>query len=280
MLSIDGHPTPKGATTNQFPTFVSNFLPISTSYKLLIANLLTARRKTMSNSTVGAAVMPQAKSPIERMIGVFVSPEATMQDIAARPSWVLPLIIIMVVSGLSGFFLQDAILQTQLEAMEQRNMSAEQIEQARSTMEKVIPYTAPLLPLIFTPLMYLIIAGVLMLAGNVILGGETKFSTLFATTCWSGMISILGSLITVPIMLKRQVMESATSLSTLLSPDSKDTFLYNLFSQIDLFWIWWVVVIGFGFAAAYKFSTRKAMATVFTLWAIYVVIAVALKTIF
>src|SRR5574341_1273278 len=158
MLSIDGHPMPKGATTIQFPTFVSNFLPISTSYKLLIANLLTARRKTMSNSTVGAAVMPQAKSPIERMIGVFVSPEATMQDIAARPSWILPLIIIMVVSGLSGFFLKDAILQTQLEAMEQRNMSAEQIEQARSTMEKVMPYTAPPMPLIFTPVMYLIIA--------------------------------------------------------------------------------------------------------------------------
>ncbi len=234
----------------------------------------------LSNSSVGATVMPQAKGPLERMVGVFVSPEATMQDVAARPSWVLPLIIIMLVSGLSGFFLKDAILKTQLEAMEKRNMSAEQIERASSTMEKVLPYTAPLLPLIFTPLMYTIIAGVLMFVGNVILGGESKFSSLFAITCWSGMISVLGSIINVPIMAKKLVMESATSLGSLLPSEENKTVLYHLLSQIDLFWIWWVAVIGFGVAAIYKFPTRKAMTMVFTLWAIYVVVAVASKSIF
>jgi hypothetical protein len=94
------------------------------------------------------------------------------------------------------------------------------------------------------------------------------------------MISVLGSIINIPVMANRQVMESATSLSILLSPDAKDTFLYNLLSQIDLFWIWWVVVMGFGLAAAYKFSTRKAMTTVFVLWAIFVAISVGVKSMF
>lgn len=234
----------------------------------------------LSNSSVGAAVMPQAKNPIQRLIGVFVSPESTMQDIAARPSWVVPLIILMLSGALSGFFLKEAILQTQLEAMEKRNMTAEQIEQARPMMEKMMTYTAPLAPLVTTPIFYAIIAGVLMFVGNVILGGESKFSQLFAITCWSGMISVLGSIINVPIMAKKMVIESATSLSSLLPSEENKTLLYHLFSQIDLFWIWWVAVIGFGVAAVYKFSTRKAMTTVFTLWAIYVVIAVALKSIF
>jgi hypothetical protein len=94
------------------------------------------------------------------------------------------------------------------------------------------------------------------------------------------MISVLGSLINVPIMAQKLVMESATSLSSLLPSEENKTLLYHLFSQLDLFWLWWVAVIGFGVAAVYKFSTRKAMTTVFTMWVIYVVIAVALKSIF
>jgi hypothetical protein len=233
-----------------------------------------------SNSSAGAAVMPQAKSPIERLIGVFVSPESTMQDIAARPTWVVPLIILMLVGALSGYFLKDAILQTQLEGMEKRNMTAEQIEQARPMMEKMMTYTAPLAPLITTPIFYVIIAGVLMLVGNLILGGETRFPTIFSVTCWSGMISVLSSLINVPVMVNRQVMESATSVASLFPAEESPSFFHNLLGQIDLFWIWWVVVLGFGIAAAYKFSTRKAMTTVFILWAIFAVVAAAIKSLF
>lgn len=232
------------------------------------------------SEVVGAAVMPQSKSVFERIIGVFVSPESTMQDIAARPTWVVPLILIMLSSAVSGFFLKEAILQTQFEALEKRNMPAEQMEQARAMTESMIKYTAPVMPLIFTPLMYVIIAGVLLFTGNVILGGQTKFSTLFATSSWSGLISLLGSLIAVPVMVNRGTLDSPTSLSLFLSPDDKGTFLHNLLGQFDLFWIWWVVVLGFGFAAAYKFSTRKAMTTIFTLWAIYVLIATGLKSLF
>jgi hypothetical protein len=234
----------------------------------------------LSNSSVGAAVMPQSKNWLQRVVGVFVSPESTMQDIAARPSWVLPLVILMLSGALSGFFLKEAIMQTQLEAMEKRNMTAEQMQQAQPMMEKWINIASVAMPIITTPLFYLLIAGLLMFTGNVILGGEAKFSQLFAVTCWSGMISVLGSIINVPIMANKVVMESATSLSSLLPSEENKSLLYHLFSQIDLFWLWWVAVIGFGVVAVYKFSTRKAMTTVFTMWVIYVVIAVAIKSIF
>jgi hypothetical protein len=233
-----------------------------------------------SSEAYGVAVEPKAKSTLERIFGVFFSPAETMQDIAARPNWVLPLIILMVAGGLGGYFLTDTILQTQFEQMEKRNMTAEQIEQARPMMEKMITYTAPLAPLLTTPLFYLVIAGILMFVGNVVFGGETKFSKLFSVTCWSGMISVLGSLVNIPIMVNRQVMESATSLASLLPAEEEKSFFYNLLGQIDLFWIWWVVVLGFGVAAAYQFTTRKAMTAVFTLWGIYAVAAAALKLVF
>jgi hypothetical protein len=234
----------------------------------------------LSNQGVGAAVMPQTKSTFERIIGVFVSPEPTMQDIAARPSWLLPLIIVAIVSSVGGFFLKDAIVQQQLEAMEKRNMTVEQIEQSRPMMEKMINITAPLFGLIGTPVTYVIIAAIAMFVGSVILGGETKFAKLFSVICWSGLITVLSSVINIPVMVNRQALESATSLNILLSPDAKDTFIYNLLSQVDLFTIWWIVVVGFGFAAVYKFSTRKAMTTVFIVWAIIALASAGLKSMF
>jgi hypothetical protein len=53
-----------------------------------------------------------------------------------------------------------------------------------------------------------------------------------------------------------------------------------LLSQVDLFTIWWIVVVGFGFAAVYKFSTRKAMTTVFIVWAIIALASAGLKSMF
>ncbi len=232
------------------------------------------------SETVGAAVLPQSKGLFERIIGIFISPAETMRDIAARPSWLLPLLIVAVVASVGSIFLKDAIVQQQIEGMEKKNMSQEQIDQALPMMEKIMTYTVPLFALIMTPIWYLIIAGIGMFVGNVILGGETKYSTLFAVTCWSGLISVLSSLVNIPVMASRQVMESATSLGSFLPAVEHKTFLHHLFSQIDLFTIWWVAVLGFGVAAAYKFSRQKAMAIVFVVWAIFALGVAAFKSMF
>lgn len=231
------------------------------------------------SETIGAAVMPQSKSVFERIIGIFVSPEPTMQDIAARPSWLLPLLLVTVISAAGTYFLKDVIVQQEIEKMQQKNMPEEQIQQAMPFMDKM-GIIAPITVLVFTPVFYLIIAGVAMFIGNVILGGETKFSTLFAVTCWSGIITVLSSLINIPVMANRQSMESATSLGSFFAAGENKTFFHHLFSQVDLFMLWWVAVLGFGVAAAYKFSTKKAMTMVFVVWAIFALGGAAFKSMF
>lgn len=225
---------------------------------------------------VAAAAAP--KSVLERIIGVFTSPRATMEDIAARPTWVLPLILVVVVSMASGYFLQDVIADNAIAQMQEKNQDipAEQIEMTMK-WTKISSWIAPM---IATPIIYLVLAGVLMLAGSIILGGEAKFKSVFSIACWSGIITILSSLVNVPVMISRGVMESGTSLGALLPAEGDKTFINHLFEQIDLFYVWWVALLGFGVAAVYKFSTKKGMAVSFGLWGIFVVIAVILKSIF
>ncbi len=55
----------------------------------------------MATSPVPAAVPQAAISPFGRVIGVFFSPKATFEDIARKPSWLLPLIISTVLGILS-----------------------------------------------------------------------------------------------------------------------------------------------------------------------------------
>jgi len=231
------------------------------------------------SQTIGAAVLPQSKGLFERIIGIFISPAETMRDIAARPSWLLPLLLVAVVSSAGTYFLKDVIVQQEIEKMQKKNMTDEQIQQAMPIMN-MMGIIAPVSTLIVMPIMFLIFAGVGMFVGNVILGGETKFSTLFAVTCWSGLITVLSYFINIPVMANRQTMESATSLGSFFAAEENKTFFHHLLGQIDLFVLWWVVVLGFGIAAAYKFSTKKAMTTVFVVWAIFALSAAGFKLIF
>jgi hypothetical protein len=119
-----------------------------------------------------------------------------------------------------------------------------------------------------------------MFVGNTILGGEGKYKTVFSMVCWSGLISLLSSIVNIPVMKSKGVMETATNLASFLSPDDNKSVFYYFLSQIDLFTIWWLVVLGFGMAAVYRFSTNKGMTAAFGLWAIYLVVAVGIKAIF
>lgn len=232
------------------------------------------------SETIGAVAMPQSKGAFERIIGIFISPAETMRDIAARPTWLLPLILITVVSCVGSIFLKDAIVQQQIEGMRKKNMTEEQIQQALPMMEKIMTYTVPIFGLIMPPIIYLVLTGIGMFVGSVILGGETKFSTLFAVSCWSGLISVLSSLVNIPVMVSRVSMESATSLGSFFASEENKTFIHHLLGQIDLFMIWGLVVVGFGVAAAYKFSTKKAMTMVFVIWAIFAIGGAIFKSMF
>lgn len=232
----------------------------------------------MNTSGSSAVAMVAPKGVVERIIGIFTAPRATMEDIAANPTWIVPLIIVVLAAGIAGFFLKDVIVQNTITQMTEKNpnIPAEQLEAAG----KWTRLSSYIMPVIFTPLFYVVLAAIFLFVGNTILGGEAKFKTVFSMTCWAGLITLVGSAVNIPVMISRGVMESAASLASLMSPEDNKTILYYLLSQIDLFTIWWLVVLGFGMAAVYRFSTKKGMTAVFGLWGVYVIIAVVFKSIF
>lgn len=230
----------------------------------------------MESVKSSAAAVPQSQSVLGRIFGIFTSPRETMDGIVARPSWIVPLVILVVAVGISSYLLKDLIVDQALEGMAQEGkMTQEQMDATIPFIEKSTLFA----PLIFMPVMYLLLAGVFMFVGNVILGGETKFKIPFSVVCWSGIVSLLSSIVNIPLMLSRGDMTSPTSLA-FLGGEDKGSPIFFLLSQLDLFYFWWLAVLGIGFAAVYKLANQKGIITVFACWAVFIALGMGLKAIF
>src|SRR3989442_316673 len=121
---------------------------------------------------------PTAPKPnsFERIAGVFFSPSETFASIARQPDWVVPLVLTLVISLVTGIVMAQRVdfASAAREAIEQnKNMSPAQAESAvkiSAAIGKVASYCAP----IFSIVGFLVIAGALLLAFR-LFGGEGNF---------------------------------------------------------------------------------------------------------
>jgi hypothetical protein len=221
---------------------------------------------------------------LQKIIGVFTSPTKTFQSLDRNPSWLLPIIIYMVVNLGFIFLAKDIIIQEELTRQEnkmlEQGMDSEQMDQRLAIIEKSMQYTVPIFGLVFSGLFVLIVAGVFMFVGNVVLGGTSTFKKIFAITAYSFLILCVGALVTLPLVLARQSMQVSFSLAALMSDEARKTFLYQLLSKVDIFWIWWLAVYSIGLAVIYKMKTQKMAMAVAAVYLIYAVAAAALTALF
>lgn len=211
---------------------------------------------------------------LQRIIGVFFSPDATMASIARRPDWVLPLVILLVVSLGAGVVIAQHVDfgAAAREAMEQnKNMTPEQMEKGvkmAAGIGKVTTYLSPVLSVIGL----LIIAGVLLLAFR-LFGGEGDFKQAFSVTCYSSMPGVVKGIITLIIVMMKGGMIPAQQLATLvrsnlgfLADYKTSPMAFTLLASIDLFSIWYLILMIIGFAYLARVSKVKSAVIIISLW--------------
>ncbi len=216
----------------------------------------------------------------EKIVGIFTSPKETFVAIDKRPSWLVPFIIIVIVVTISQFLVLDISISDQIEAMKARGLSAEQIEVAQERMQGFMRYIGFIVAPIGILIVWLILGGIFLFTGNTIMGGKTKFKNVFSVVSWSGIIGIVQSaLFTYLIMSKGTRFGVTTSLAILLpTPQlgASKTILYRILSRFDIFTIWTLVLWIIGFSVVYKFSLKKSITMVISLWVVYIVFVVAI----
>jgi hypothetical protein len=238
----------------------------------------------MASTTIGTGPAPAQPGLFARAVGIILSPRATFEEVAVRPRWFGALACVAVLGAviMGGFMMtevgQSAWLDQAVTSTERMGNPVSDEQYAR--MEKMAPYAAYFTAgsmLVVMPLGLLVTGGILFAVFNAVLGGSASFKQVFATIAHSAFVWVVGWIFTVPLNYARESMSSPTNLSVLVPMLDENAFLTRLLGSIDLFMVWWTVVLAIGMAVLYKRRTQPILATFL---GIYAVIALGIAAFF
>jgi hypothetical protein len=242
----------------------------------------------MATTTLPA---PEAQAPINhfgRIIGIFVSPKQTFASIAERPSWLAPLVLLVVLGTAVGALLNtrmnwgEYIRHKAEENARFSQLSEEQKDQAVAGQIKFWSGFTYGAAVVVVPIFALIFALIYWGAFNLFSGAGLRFGSAFGITAHAFLptaISNILALIILPLKSYGDVDPEnvvATSLRAYL-PDGAAKPLVALGGSLELFWIWFLVLVAIGFAAANpkKIKPAASFGIVFGLWGVWVLAKVA-----
>ena len=144
-------------------------------------------------------------------------------------------------------------------------------EQQIATLERIAPYAGYIAigqMLIFLPLMYLIVSGILFAVFNAAMGGNATFKQLFSVVVHTAPIGVLGQLFTIPLNYSQATLSSKTNVLVLLPVVDENSFIGRFLAAIDVFVIWQIVVLAIGLAVLYRRRTQPIATGLFIAYGI------------
>jgi hypothetical protein len=229
-----------------------------------------------------------------RLGGIYFSPGSTFKEIGGSPRVLAPIIAIIVISLLAGYYLTkkvdiQSMFENQMQMQASRvQLTPEQEELQAQRMSMIAKAIGVMLPIgmVFQGLaLPLIVAAVFKLIST-LMGAENKFKGVFTVTIYSMLaVSIVSYALLVLIISFKDTsdltltnMGSVVSsnlgavLTGMLGKDALPIFVAKLAAYIDVFVIWQIALLAIGYSAV----SRKLKTSTVAIWlsSLYGVIAV------
>jgi ABC-type multidrug transport system fused ATPase/permease subunit len=235
-----------------------------------------------------------AQSFPERLLGVFISPAETFADVARKPDFILPLVLLVLIGVVATeVFLHKIGMEPVLRwAFEHSSRTANiSPEQAQELLGKMVPYytwTARVFEILWVPLVVVVGAVIGLVTVNSIFGGRITFKTAFSISSYAYTVNIIHSLIALTMtlfgdpehLISNPQNPAPTSAGFFMNPLDTSKPLLALGGSLELFTLWNMALLAVGFSVA---SGRKAKATpvfliIIGLWTVMVLIKMGLST--
>ncbi len=172
---------------------------------------------------------------------------------------------------------QQAALEQQVKVLESFGQTIDDAAYARmQTGMKFAAYTSAIGIVLFSPIMLVITAAIFYVIFSVAMGGNATFKQQIALNVHAGVIPTLALLFATPLNYVCGSLSSTTNFAVFFPMLDEDSFAARVLGMIDLFWIWYVIVLAIGLAVLYK---RRTQPIAIGLLAVYAVIAVCIALI-
>jgi len=230
---------------------------------------------------------------VGRITGVFIDPKKAFADIAARPSWIVPIILLIVgyLAFMYCFTTHVGWEHSMRQAMETNSrvqqMDPQQREAALQMQLKFAPIGAYVVGPLVIVVVALIMAGVLLMVCKM-MGASLGFKQMFGISAYAMLPGVISSILTVIVIFVKNPEDFnlqnplAFNLGAFLEPPPNSAkALYSLATSIDLFSFWTILLLAVGISvAAKKFPFSKALVAVVVPWVVLVLVKAGWASLF
>ncbi|MGB8658424.1 MAG: Yip1 family protein [Candidatus Zixiibacteriota bacterium] len=231
------------------------------------------------------SALPEGKpmGGASKVFNIFFEPRKVFESLRIKPTWLVPFIIAALLGIGFFYYTYPFIMNQQVEKIRDNDKIPD--EQKQMIIEKMTERSHPpfwqlgLAPA-GTLVVLAIVAGVLFLVFNVLLGGDSSYRRVFSVYAYSSLVAIPETIVKFPLIMIKKDSGVQTSLALLLSASDKNSFLYRVLASFDVFTIWEVILISLGMGVLYKYSTKKSLTTVLVLWIIWILAKAGLSSLF
>jgi len=189
------------------------------------------------------------------------SPRATLSAAVAQPrSLELAALIVLVAAVCSVGFLMTPV--GRLAALDQEVRQLESVgtvvtDEVYSRLRTLQPYRPAIsagIIIVGWPVMWALAAVVLRAAGN--RGArQASLAQVYTVVVHASSIFALRAIVVTPLNYARESLGGATSLGMLLPGFGESTFAARLLGVVDIFALWWIVLVATGLGILYRTRT-------------------------
>ena len=187
------------------------------------------------------------------------SPKATLTEAVRHPRSVdLAVLIVAIAAVCNSGFLMTRV--GQLAALDQQVRQLESFgvvitDERYEALRAMVPYrpivTAAVI-IIGWPILWLLTARAVQWLGRRMGRGEATFQQVFAIVVHASAILAVRAIVAAPINYARESLGGATSFSMIMPAFGESTFPARLFGVVDIFIVWWVVLVALGVSILYQ----------------------------
>jgi hypothetical protein len=236
----------------------------------------------MNTPAVLVAKESPALSEAQRIVNVFVAPSKTMADLRRQANWLVPWLLMSIVSISFVFTMEkrigwDLIVRTQIEKSSSaeafdRLSPAEQWQRLDSDI-RITKYSAYLIP-VLSVLWFALLAAALVAIFRFALGTGITYGRTLAIVVYGSLPALLERLLAIITLcfadpegfdLRNPIASGPAQWIDLATGGdfAAHRFLYSVLNSFDLFALWMVLLIAIGISENAQVKRGTAFATIF-----------------